>query len=157
MIEVPEADPRVPNNFGGLELGQHRHGDTVPMSTIDQMGFQQLDFMKIDIEGMECEALTGAADTIRRHRPIIYLEADREERFAELHTILSEYRYTMYWSLVRLYRPDNFRGVKEDIFVGISSANLLCIPEERDIPVSGMPPVTGPDDSWRAAHTRLGY
>ncbi|ROT95508.1 FkbM family methyltransferase [Altererythrobacter sp. FM1] len=156
VIEVPESDPRVPHNFGGLELGQHRHGDIVSLATIDQMGFQQLDFMKIDIEGMECEALRGAADAIRRHRPIIYLEADREERFAELHAILSEYRYTMYWSLVDLYRPDNFRGVKGDIF-GISSKNLLCIPEERDFPVSGMTTVTGPEDSWRAAHTRLGH
>ncbi|HEY8602986.1 FkbM family methyltransferase [Tsuneonella suprasediminis] len=155
-IKVPDLDPYIENNFGGIELGPEVHGNSVPLTTIDQMNFQQLDFLKMDIEGMECEALKGATETIRRFRPIIYVEADRQERFTELYTILSGHRYRMYWSLVNLYRPDNFRGVTEDVFQ-IFSANLLCIPEERDITVTDMPPVTGPDDSWQAAIGRANY
>ncbi|MGI9375043.1 MAG: FkbM family methyltransferase [Tsuneonella suprasediminis] len=154
--EVPALDPHVQNNFGGLELAPGKRGESVPLTTIDRMNFQRLDFLKMDIEGMECEALKGATKTIRRFRPIIYVEADRQERFAELYTILSGHRYRMYWSLVNLYRPDNFRGVAENIFQ-ISSKNLLCIPEERDITVTDMPPVTGPDDSPEAAVNRANY
>lgn len=36
-------------------------------------------FMKVDVEGHEAQALEGAADTIRRHTPLIALEVLRED------------------------------------------------------------------------------
>jgi FkbM family methyltransferase len=51
----------------------------VPVRPVDQMvtrlGLAQLDFVKIDIEGAEREALAGARDTLRRFRPRIMLDA----------------------------------------------------------------------------------
>jgi FkbM family methyltransferase len=45
----------------------------VPLTTIDilaaELGLQRVDFIKMDIEGAEKEALRGAAETIRRHHP----------------------------------------------------------------------------------------
>jgi FkbM family methyltransferase len=51
----------------------------VPVRPVDQMmtriGLEQLDFVKIDIEGAEREALAGARATLRRYRPRIMLDA----------------------------------------------------------------------------------
>jgi len=44
------------------------------MIAIDDLGLRRLDFIKIDIEGMEMEALLGAAGSIERHRPQMLIE-----------------------------------------------------------------------------------
>ena len=38
-------------------------------ATVEQLGLQRLDFIKMDIEGSENHALRGAADVIQRFRP----------------------------------------------------------------------------------------
>ena len=45
----------------------------VPLTTIDilvaDLGIERVDFIKMDIEGAERNALRGAVQTIRKHRP----------------------------------------------------------------------------------------
>ena len=43
----------------------------------------RLDFIEIDVEGMEADVLRGAAALIRRHKPVIYAENDRPEKSPE--------------------------------------------------------------------------
>lgn len=49
-------------------------GDDVDMITIDSMGLDYIDFIKIDVEGMEYEVIQGAQETIMRCKPAIMLE-----------------------------------------------------------------------------------
>lgn len=53
-------------------------GTPVPVTTLDSL-FQStrldtLNFIKIDVEGMEYEVVKGGVRTIEKHRPIIYFE-----------------------------------------------------------------------------------
>jgi hypothetical protein len=57
--------------------------------------------------------------------------------------------YTAFWHLPRLYNPANFDDEKEDIFPGIISVNILCLPNETKPGVPGMRRVMAPGDSWR--------
>jgi hypothetical protein len=41
-------------------------------------GLSRLDFLKIDTEGFEIDVLMGAENTIRKHRPVIYIELSAE-------------------------------------------------------------------------------
>lgn len=147
---VPVFDPNQRTNFGGIALDGFEQGEPVPMITLDSMALECVDFLKLDIEGMECDALAGAASTIERCRPAIYVEADRADKFAQLHAILSAHGYAMYWSIVPMFRADNFRGVTEDIFGNVVSSNLLCLPAEKNVIVTDMRLVSGPDDCWNA-------
>jgi FkbM family methyltransferase len=66
-------DPDFPGNaamFGtrGLEV------DVVTLDDFLLPQLTQLDFVKIDVEGMELEVLTGARQLIRRFRPKIFFE-----------------------------------------------------------------------------------
>jgi FkbM family methyltransferase len=82
-ITVDLPDYTLPNNFGGLELIQTERTDnqymtktrreTVNTVTIDQFD-DAVDFLKLDIEGMEHLALQGAKKTIDTHRPICFVE-----------------------------------------------------------------------------------
>ena len=41
---------------------------------IDEYNFPRTDFIKIDVEGMELEALDGADKTIKNNRPVLLIE-----------------------------------------------------------------------------------
>jgi hypothetical protein len=44
------------------------------MRTIDSYGFDDVDFIKIDVEGAELGVLRGAKETIKRCRPAVQME-----------------------------------------------------------------------------------
>ena len=68
-------------NSGMSSLVQETGGDTlqVPVTTIDDLvsdlELDKVDYIKLDIEGAEREALRGGLATIQRFRPRILLEA----------------------------------------------------------------------------------
>lgn len=57
-------------------LGSHQviTGEAVAVTPIDALALADLDFLQLDIEGYEYEALLGARETIRRCRPLVHLE-----------------------------------------------------------------------------------
>ncbi len=80
---IPVLDPCEQANFGGLSLTGKVLDDMnyesigeakVQAIAIDDLRLQRLDFMKIDVQGMEPEVLKGAKETISRCRPIIIIE-----------------------------------------------------------------------------------
>ena len=101
-FEFAEPDYRRQGAFGAFELktsyvpgqeadpGRLARVESIP---IDQMGLPRLDFLKIDIEGMECEALRGAAETIRKYKPVISIEVMRDDN-REIEPLLREFGYT---------------------------------------------------------------
>lgn len=59
-------------------------GDEVELRTIDGFGFGDVSLVKIDVEGFEAEVLKGAAETIRRCRPVLIIEITRAHHYDEL-------------------------------------------------------------------------
>ena len=60
------------DNEGGTALG--KGGNRVELRTLDSYRFQNVSFMKIDVEGAEYYVLLGAKQTITRNRPSILVE-----------------------------------------------------------------------------------
>lgn len=54
----------------------HEH---VPMRTLDSFNLQEVDLIKIDVEGFERAVVQGAEETIRRCRPVICVEQKKNE------------------------------------------------------------------------------
>ena len=105
-INIPEPDYLQPGSFGSLELrykptaefiGQpisYEDEDCVrtPMQAIDSMQLDRLDFVKLDVEGMEIEVLQGARATLERCKPIVMAEIIKSDQ-AELARFLQELGY----------------------------------------------------------------
>lgn len=69
---IIEMNPATAGNEGGTGVGDG--GESAELRALDGFGFERVSLLKIDVEGYENEVLTGAADTIRRNRPVIILE-----------------------------------------------------------------------------------
>lgn len=106
-IRVPELDPFLPASFGSLALRDHADnpfigqeilydreaGNAVPVITLDSLELERVDLVKLDIEGMESEALRGGRATLERHRPILHVEANRPGARAELEKFVATLGY----------------------------------------------------------------
>jgi FkbM family methyltransferase len=148
MIQVPSVDPRQPNNFGGVTLRTGGGADVVPVRTVDSLQLGTCNAIKVDVEGMEIEVLQGARETILRHRPALYVENDREERSAALIELVQSLGYDLYWHTPPLFNAENFAGDAEDIFQGIVSINMICVPSESQSNVQGFRRIRSPADKW---------
>jgi FkbM family methyltransferase len=144
VLHVPPLDYTVPNNFGGVELGGATHGERVEIMRIDDLDLPACHLIKIDVEGMELAVLKGAAETIKRCQPLLYVEADRVERRDEVIAWLDAQGYALYWHTVPLYNPTNARGNATNVFPGVVSLNVLAIPSTVPQEVAGLERVTVP-------------
>ena len=137
-ILVPVLDPVSEQNFGGLDLRQQKQGETIKKITVDSLGLAACQFIKLDVEGMEIMALTGAQETISKFRPIMYVENDRKENSEALIRLIASFGYRMYWHLPPLFNPDNYNKNPENVFGNIVSENMLCFHRDKKINILGM-------------------
>ncbi|HUA50678.1 MAG TPA: FkbM family methyltransferase [Candidatus Sulfotelmatobacter sp.] len=152
-ISVPRLDYRRSGNFGGVALGGEA-GERIAVETIDSLGLERVDLIKVDVEGMEVEVLTGGAATIGTRRPVLYVENDRAEHSRQLIATLEGFGYRAWWHFAGLFNPANFFGNPENVFPSMMSVNLLCFPREWSMTVTDGIPVLGPDDDWESARRR---
>lgn len=153
-MQLPKVDPSQRFNYGGISLGRYEVAEDVRIVTIDSMDLIHCHFLKVDVEGMEHQVLSGAANTIATFRPVLYVENDRDDRSGQLLELIADFGYDAYWHIAPLYNPDNYAGNPHDVFGGLVSVNVLCFPKERSARVDGMPRVASSSDTWRAAATR---
>lgn len=66
---------------------------TTPIVAIDDLALFGISVIKIDTEGFELEVLRGARETIIRERPLLYIEADGEDRHAAVREFLNNLGY----------------------------------------------------------------
>lgn len=69
-----ELKPRADTEFIGQAIDYAQNTVPIEKITIDALSLPRVDFVKLDIEGMELEALMGAEQTIARSRPIFLAE-----------------------------------------------------------------------------------
>lgn len=143
FVPIPRVPPDRTNNFGALgvlgkkELDAIAH-EHVPCYALDEVCEQRNinpNLVKIDVEGMEIEVLTGAEKVIRRQRPLLYVENDRESSGEALIKVVRGLGYRLYW-----HRPE--LGPK---WPGVVSQNMVCVPKEMNTQpyTEGLEPVTG--------------
>jgi len=108
-IGVPQPDYNHPASYGSLEIRHHlgtefigqaiEYNETAltptKMVSIDSLHLSRLDFIKIDIEGMEIEALRGGKETLESCKPIILVEWIKSD-LAELSRLLESMQYRLF-------------------------------------------------------------
>jgi len=131
MATMPKVQYSAKGNFGGLGLFESSMYGTisVPVLVIDSLNYDDVGFIKIDVEGYEYEVITGATETIKRCRPTLYVEDDRREKSGALRNLIVSLGYGIEEHKPTLYREQNFFGLKKNIWDrNYASHNLIARP-----------------------------
>ncbi len=93
-MRVPTPDYLSPGSFGSLELRKRdsvefigqpidytdEKASTIRTITLDSLALARIDLIKIDIEGMELEAIDGAQASLARCHPILIVESIKTDK-----------------------------------------------------------------------------
>jgi FkbM family methyltransferase len=113
-LKIPKVNYSESWDYGILSLvdqdkiDKQQH-DTIDISPLDSFELERLDFIKIDIEGMEIQALDGARQTIELHRPWAFIE---------------------YWNVDATTLKNWFNGMNYTLYRR-GDADVLCCPNEK--------------------------
>jgi FkbM family methyltransferase len=110
VMSVPRVDYSVDQDFGTVSLlPRNDAGHDIAVTSLDGFGLSRLDFLKIDVEGMEIDVLRGAQKLIQAHQPWCWIE---------------------YWKVGERAIIAEFRGL-DYTFCKVDALNLLCVPAGR--------------------------
>lgn len=143
---APPIDFTAAANFGGVALASSGPGESVDVVPLDALGLAACHFVKIDVEGMEAQVIDGAAETIGRHRPILYVENAFAAKSPALIDRLRTLGFRLYRHVPPLFNPANFFGHPADVFDGVVSYNMLCVPRESANQPAGAREILGSED-----------
>jgi FkbM family methyltransferase len=143
-VVMPRINYAADNTFAGLNLEGHKDGERIPVVTIDSLQLTRCDFIKADVEGMELAVLKGAAETIKKYHPVVYVKNYRREKSAALIEHLQSLDYQLYWHMPLLYNGDNFFQNSTNILADMRAINMLGVHSSMKTVLRGFPPVKGP-------------
>lgn len=155
-FEIAEELMNSNNNFGGFSLNTlHKlteDGTGIHLCSLDELNIERLDFIKIDVEGMEIDVLLGGNATISRDRPIIFAEVNSLRGGVPLLQWCANHQYLMFCSLHPAYNQNNFAGNIVNCFADAVEVGALLVPQEEMnghvdwIHSQHVIPTTSPDD-----------
>lgn len=91
-IAIPQLDYNQPSSFGSFELEEKANNEfigqkidyqntkKIEMISIDSLNLKRIDFIKVDVEGMEEKVLKGANKSIENLLPILLIEHIKSDR-----------------------------------------------------------------------------
>lgn len=111
FTSITTPDYSTPQDFGMFELNQtsSKAADTIEMLSIDAMKLERLDFLKIDVEGMEVDVLKGAQKCLETWQPWCWVE---------------------HWKLSIDDIKQQFDGLDYEFYL-MDQLNMLCAPKSR--------------------------
>lgn len=121
-ILVPNPNYFIPSSFGSLQLrydaelefiGQSidyskEKCSEVQLIALDQLQLERVDFIKLDIEGMEIEALNGARKSIKRFKPQLLIERIKSDE-NKLKKFLTNLDYNVFYldiNILAIHKSD---------------------------------------------------
>lgn len=110
-LKHQSLDYSKPQDFGLFSLTDQTIDtqETVEVLCLDSIDFKRLDFLKIDVEGMEIDVLKGSQALIKKHLPWCWVE---------------------YWQVGLEAIKAQFSGLPY-VFYKMDELNLLCAPSGR--------------------------
>lgn len=154
---LPLVRPGSQNRAARVSLKKEIDGptETIRIATVDSFNFSKCTLLKIDVEGMEQEVLTGAQATISKLRPILFVENNFKDLSQSLIQTLWDMGYTLYWFWTIHFDPNNYFNKPQEI-MNMYDVNILAFPSEhnRSEP-DGCVLISDPTENGVQAHKRV--
>ncbi|MGB9637578.1 MAG: FkbM family methyltransferase, partial [Microgenomates group bacterium] len=155
-IAVPLLNPYVKQNFGALRISRFKEGEIVESVLLDDFNLPKCNIIKIDTEENEDKIIKGAAKTIKKYKPIIYVENNEVQDSQIIIKAIRDIGYFPYWHIFPYFNPNNFFKNKKNVFAKFDpEANMICFPQKPKKNYQGLIEVSGSKDNWREALKRM--
>ena len=145
-LHFPMPDYTKVGNFGAISMESEGAADhqAVRCVALNQcISHEQVQLLKIDVEGFELETLMGAETILSKSNPILYLENDRLEKSASLIEWLRQRGYSLWWHTPPMFNPNNYFGERKNIYGNVASFNMVGMHGAAVKPeIRGLVPVT---------------
>ncbi|OIQ10517.1 FkbM family methyltransferase [Neomoorella thermoacetica] len=104
---------------------------SIETMVLDEISFDKCDLIKLDIEGMEFNALNGARKTLQRFRPLVFAECLSVDNGWKIVEMMKTEGFRSFLHNEASYNPRNYRNNHQNFFGDAREANLFFIPEEK--------------------------
>ena len=138
-LELNEIDYSKVGNFGGVSFKYDSSSFTkniknkkykVKITNLNEfMEIEKCNFMKIDVELMELDILTGGKNFLKKFRPILWIE-NHQFYPNEINKFLLENDYNAYWAYSNIFNESNHFINGNNYFGELATLNTLAIPKE---------------------------
>jgi FkbM family methyltransferase len=122
-------------NFGAMSLTESLIDDDafeeVKLITIDSLNLEKIDFIKVDVEGMESEVVNGAKKTIGKNRPFIFIECNSIDSVEPFMKWCKKEMYKIYGVISDAFNPNNFLANPVNYFDIAREVGLFLLPNEN--------------------------
>jgi FkbM family methyltransferase len=137
VVRMPDVNYHEVDDYGSVSIDSevpafdYTDPNLTQMVTIDSLNLPKVDFIKLDVEGYEPNAIRGAAETIKAHRPWLWVEYNNCQ---------GSYIHETIKAVVNEIAPDYSHW-----FITDDGQNMICAPNEKLSQVN-LPYIT---DKWR--------
>ncbi|HEJ2468562.1 TPA: FkbM family methyltransferase [Vibrio cholerae] len=121
-------------NFGSFSLEVSNNPSqyqTVIINRLDSFGISSVDFIKIDVEGMEYDVLLGAERTISANRPHIFLEINSVDQAVSIFSWANENNYQKFGIVTSAFNHSNYNKESINIFGDASETGMLLVCKDK--------------------------
>ncbi|MFC5372988.1 FkbM family methyltransferase [Brevundimonas faecalis] len=134
-------------NIGAVNVRRNvlkgRPRASVPIMTLDALvSGRDVQFIKIDVEGMEPQVLAGALETLRRCRPVILFEVLTISTLRRAIRVLDGLDYEFRWCETAAFNVNNFNGYGHNIWE-LGETSVLALPTPNHPKAADFPLVSG--------------
>ena len=139
VLELNDIDYSKVGNFGGVGFKVDSSSFTkniknkkykVKIKNLNEfMEIEKCNFMKIDVELMELDILTGGKNFLKKFRPILWIE-NHQFYPNEINKFLLENDYNAYWAYSNMFNESNYFINDNNYFGELATLNTLAIPKE---------------------------
>jgi len=132
------------------EAGISKDGTTkIRTINLDEINLDSCSLIKIDIEGHEWDAIQGGEKFLKKHKPVLYMEAKKDElgtkKFLKW---FFDNGWVCYWHYAFWFRKNNYKNNNNLIHdAGIGDMNIVAVPENIEQP-SNLLKLKNFDEEW---------
>ena len=141
------------------EAGISKDGTTkIRTNNLDGINLDSCSLIKIDIEGHEWDAIQGGEKFLKKHRPVFYMEAKKNElgtkKFLKW---FFDNGWICYWHYAFWFRKNNYKNNNKLIHdAGIGDMNIVAVPENIKQP-SNLLRLKHFDEEWNENNLQKFY
>ena len=134
----------------------HGGGDAVQARTIDDLQLEKLRLIKVAVKGVGRDVIHGAANTINRCHPILFVNNEIEERSHSLLEALLSFNYRLYWNFSPYFNDENFFGNAFNFHKDVRQLeiNIVALPTTISVAPSNFEPVIAIGETQEEAYSR---